>query len=400
MSKLNKALAMSLATLTLAGSSSPIFAGRTSIARRTSSTGRTSLARRTSSADGTGYIAPPNTPYKKSDVTKPIKEVKTKIKNRANNEQVEAIDEIFNKICEYEFLMFNNNNGSSNCDNNSNCVGILNEIYNLVEENYNSINITNRTIVSKSKKLKLDQINKFMATNVTEHIKLIGSYLNLLNHDLFKTELPARRAKNFNFNMLKDKESYFMRASKLVKGPLVNYVPNALRGSEKYEEFKRIVECSSTIINEIHNIFNTFIERKTIIGEQGLNRLYKLMLNSELYITSDIYSDIFKGKSIGIKINNYCPGNSLEIKEEEIKFIEGYLSDIVTKDLKLIIKYLGVNSLDRMPLQSKNAFIRINALCVANENFKECVENFLNEMTNTKNGFKKFNNIIGLFLKK
>lgn len=400
MSKLNKALAMSLATLTLAGSSSPIFAGRTSIARRTSS------------ADGTGFIAPPNTPYKKSDVTKPIKEVETKIKikNRANNRQVgEAIDKIYNKIYECVELAKKNDDKY---------VGILSEIYNLVEENYsNFINIKDETILSGSERSKLNKINMFMIENAAEHIWLVSLYLNSVENksqDFYGI--------NFDSNILKDKKGYLMRASKLVKEPLVHYVPDGLCESKEYkklmdiierlrqEEQKRLTEQEKlakqkrlveqkqkAIISEIRKFFNTLNKRRqTIIDDNGLNKLYGLMSNNDLNITSSICSDICKNKSIEIKINTYCSSNSSEINP-----IEERLSDVVTKDLTLIIRYLKVNdSLKNMSPQNKEAFERIHRLYNANETFKECVLNFLNEIKNTKNGSKKFNNVINLLNEK
>lgn len=213
MDRLNKTLAISLATLTLAGSAPQIFAARTSHGA--------------SKQTGTSSS-------KKTDYTKPVKENETQI------EQTEKItDKIIGKIQEYK---------------NSNSREILREIYDLASKNRPSLSNPNAPLEEQE---KADLIIDFLGKNYS---KLILPILNANDHCIDKIEELAAK-------ILPKIEEYKKSKSRAILDDIYNLV------KENSILFRNIFDFPSTEQEKIKTI-NNFVSEALI---SDMNKLHEIL---------------------------------------------------------------------------------------------------------------------------
>ena len=347
MNKLNKILAMSLATLTLAGSSSSVFAART----------------KPTTTKTTAQESKP----KGKDYTSPQKETTDE------NKLEQVVNEIFEKIKNYE--------NSHICEN-------LNEIYDLVDEHYLYFNVALNPLSGKETVRKVLFINDFMTDSVSNDVNSINSWFE-----------------SADFSKLSN-DNYFIRVSKIISGKsLSNYAVQEFFTSEECKKFHDLVEeeqkrlakreneimqekqkKQNVIMHEVYKIFNPLQKRKgrnlsIIIDDKNSKSLYDL---------------ISSGLDIRIDENSLKIGlNSLDKSpEREMDELEKFLFEMIQKDLQVIAKHLNkVNSSSSMIPFIKNSYMRIGKLYLANQNFKDYVSNYLKKL-NGESSIKKFETIL------
>lgn len=267
MDRLNKTLAISLATLTLAGSAPKIFAARTSHGA--------------SKQTGTSSS-------KKTDYTKPVKENETQI------EQTEKItDKIIGKIQEYK---------------NSNSREILREIYDLASKNSPSLSNPNAPLEEQKKAdLIIDFLEKNCSKpilpilNANDHytnkikeladeiLKKIKEY-NELNSEAVSYNIcdksPRRKILDDIYNLVKENSILFRN--------IFDFFPTE---QEKIKTINNFVsKALISDINELREILK-FPSSRLITYKSFLMKIYRLLYtNMANYLPREFFSsDDYKG---------------------------------------------------------------------------------------------------------
>lgn len=226
MDRLNKTLAISLATLTLAGSAPQIFAARTSHG----------ASKQTDTSSS-----------KKTDYTKPVKENETQI------EQTEKItDKIIGKIQEYK---------------NSNSREILREIYDLASKNRPSLSNPNAPLEEQE---KADLIIDFLGKNYS---KLILPILNANDHCINKIEELAAKIlpKIEEYNKLNSGAVSYNICDKSPRRKILDDIYNLVK--ENSILFRNIFDFPSTEQEKIKTI-NNFVREAL---KSDINVLHEIL---------------------------------------------------------------------------------------------------------------------------
>lgn len=267
MDRLNKTLAISLATLTLAGSAPQIFAARTSHGA--------------SKQTGTSSS-------KKTDYTKPVKENETQI------EQTEKItDKIIGKIQEYK---------------NSNSREILREIYDLASKNRPSLSNPNAPLEEQK---KADLIIDFLEKNCSKPILPI---LNANDHYTNKIKELADEIlqKIKDYNELNSGAVSYNICDKSPRRKILDDIYNLVKENsilfrnifdffpteqEKIKTINNFVsEALISDINELREILK-FPSSRLITYKSFLMKIYRLLYtNMANYLPREFFSsDDYKG---------------------------------------------------------------------------------------------------------
>lgn len=373
MDRLNKTLAISLATLTLAGSAPQIFAARTSHGA--------------SKQTGTSSS-------KKTDYTKPVKENETQI------EQTEKIiDKITRKIREYE---------------NSHKRETLDEIYRLVSGKF--FRVSDEFILyfddPSEKKEKIDFVINFVKENLKSDIDKLHKILE-----------PIRIRKNStNYELLTDEKHYLMKMYELLceSDDVVSFATyEQLFASGDYGYLKKIVEH----LKEKESIEQEKLEQERLEQERLEQERLEKQRKLEEAITEicgcieeyrkrngdeDKLNKVYKAILENISENKISFDNNLKIQtyqENDSNFdsqkgeVEEFLFNLIEKDTNSIKKQssseVNFDGVKRMPFFTKNSFIRIKSLCNASPVLRNYIMKNLNDEINIEK-VKKIVNFINL----
>lgn len=366
MDRLNKTLAISLATLTLAGSAPQIFAARTSHGA--------------SKQTGTSSS-------KKTDYTKPVKENETQI------EQTEKItDKIIGKIQEYK---------------DSHKRETLDEIYRLVSENLYFLFVTGKSAEEEKNGLVIIYFVKEALKSDTDELHKV---------------LESIRKKPSNYKLSTYGKHYLMKIYELLcESNAVCFSPEELFSSGDYEYLKKIVKPlkeeaaeqerlakqkkeqerlerieqerleqerqkrQDDLKEAITEICGCIEEHRKRNGDEGkLNKVYKAILENirENKISFDN----------NLKIQTYQENDSnFDSQKGEV---EEFLLDMIEKDTNSIKKLssneVNFDGVKRMPFFIKNSFIRIKNLC----NASPVLRNYIMTNLNGKINMEKFEKIV------
>lgn len=363
MDRLNKTLAISLATLTLAGSAPQIFAARTSHGA--------------SKQTGTSSS-------KKTDYTKPVKENETQIDEVEKIIEAKKIaDETLRKIKEYE---------------SSHKRETLDEIYRLVSEDFIFL-----FDASLEEQRKTDSIINFVK-------KALKSDIDELRRVL---ESISMRKKTSHYELLASKKDYFIKTYKLFNSFVGCYSPAGFNSSQeylclnrivKYLEEKESIEQKNLAQQEQERMEQERLKRESL--EKTINKILESIKNVN-YASSDCnletlynsilcqkdFSFIRNERSIGIK--TYCPKESLNASTvEKIQEIEDFLSRRIIDDMATIEKLFKNRKsikLNEVTPPIKSLFTRINKLYNANSVFEGYILDLLR--------YPNHNNCVGKFQK-
>ena len=374
MDRLNKTLAISLATLTLAGSAPQIFAARTSHGA--------------SKQTGTSSS-------KKTDYTKPVKENETQI------EQTEKIiDKITRKIREYE---------------NSHKRETLDEIYRLVSGKF--FRVSDEFILyfddPSEKKEKIDFVINFVKENLKSDIDKLHKILE-----------PIRIRKNStNYELLTDEKHYLMKMYELLceSDDVVSFATyEQLFASGDYGYLKKIVEH----LKEKESIEQKKLKQEKLEQERLEQERQKRQNNLKEAITKicgcieeyrkrngdeDKLNKVYKAILENISENKISFNNNLKIQtyqENDSNFdsqkgeVEEFLFNLIEKDTNSIKKQssseVNFDGVKRMPFFTKNSFIRIKSLC----NASPVLRNYIMTNLNGKINMEKFEKIVNFICKR
>ena len=384
MDRLNKTLAISLTTLTLAGSAPQIFAARTNHGA--------------SKQTGTSSS-------KKTDYTKPI----LNSTGHCIRKIEELVGEILPKIEEY---------------NKSKCRAILNDIYDLVKEN----NIWFRNIFDfpSSEQEKIETINNF----VREALK---SDINKL-HKILKSQ---------NSDLLARKKDFLMKIYGLLDTNMIHYLPKRFflsddcadlinvvkrlkeeaaeqeRLAKQKKEQERLEKLEQERLEKLEKERQEILkqERKEkqcklkeaiteICGcikkykgwesENNLNNVYKAILNN-IHGNKISFGD-------DLKIQTYQENDSnLNPQKNEV---EEFLFNLVEKDIPIVSRYFDnplsskyniiFDKSSRLPKYLRNPLIRIRNLCNVNQVLGNYImNNYINKIREENvEKFKRIENFI------
>lgn len=377
MDRLNKTLAISLATLTLAGSAPQIFAARTSHGA--------------SKQTGTSSS-------KKTDYTKPVKENETQI------EQTEKIiDKITRKIREYE---------------NSHKRETLDEIYRLVSGKF--FRVSDEFILyfddPSEKKEKIDFVINFVKENLKSDIDKLHKILE-----------PIRIRKNStNYELLTDEKHYLMKMYELLceSDDVVSFATyEQLFASGDYGYLKKIVEH----LKEKESIEQEKLEQERLEQERleqerqerqrklkeaiteicGCIKEYKKWNGNEGKL-HNVYESILRN----IRENKISFDNNLKIQtyqENNSNFdsqkgeVEEFLFNLIKEDIHVVSRRFNStlssdyniisDKSSHMPAYLKNPLIRIRNLCNVNQVLRNHImNNYINKIR--KENVEKFKRIV------
>ncbi len=373
MDRLNKTLAISLATLTLAGSAPQIFAARTSHG--------------TSKQTGTSSS-------KKTDYTKPVKENETQI------EQTEKIiDKITRKIREYE---------------NSHKRETLDEIYRLVSGKF--FRVSDEFILyfddPSEKKEKIDFVINFVKENLKSDIDKLHKILE-----------PIRIRKNStNYELLTDEKHYLMKMYELLceSDDVVSFATyEQLFASGDYGYLKKIVEH----LKEKESIEQKKLKQEKLEQERLEQERLEKQRKLEEAITEicGCIKECERWHGSDNSLNKVCRAILKNIHENKISFndnleiqtyqengsninpqkseVEEFLRNMLKNDIYLINRQkadkVTPDEVKRIPDGTKKSFIRIKNLCSANPVLRNYIMKNLNDEINIEK-VKKIVNFINL----